>query len=95
MGQSTLDNLQNAAQQMGIPLWEIVNDETSVKTLAGRSYKGVLQFVEIINKWRNAAAEQPAAVVLQGVLEDSGYVRRKLLAQGLMKPQNACKSVRN
>jgi DNA helicase II / ATP-dependent DNA helicase PcrA len=82
VGQSTLDNLQNAAQQMGIPLWEIVNDETSVKTLAGRSYKGVLEYVGIINKWRDAAAsEQPAAAVLQGVLEDSGYVR-ELLTQG-------------
>jgi DNA helicase II / ATP-dependent DNA helicase PcrA len=90
VGQSTLDNLQNAAQQMGIPLWEIVNDETSVKTLAGRSYKGVLQYVEMINKWRKAAGEvpeapaegnRPAAEILQGILADSGYVQ-ELLTQG-------------
>jgi DNA helicase II / ATP-dependent DNA helicase PcrA len=90
VGQATLDNLQNAAQQMGIPLWEIVNDETSVKTLAGRSYKGVLQYVETINKWRKAAGEvpeapeqgnRPAAEILQGILADSGYVQ-ELLTQG-------------
>jgi DNA helicase II / ATP-dependent DNA helicase PcrA len=90
VGQATLDNLQNAAQQMGIPLWEIVNDETSVKTLAGRSYKGVLQYVETINKWRRAAGDvpeapeqgnRPAAEILQGILSDSGYVQ-ELLTQG-------------
>ncbi len=90
VGQSTLDNLQNAAQQMGIPLWEIVNDETSVKTLAGRSYKGVLQYVQLINKWRRAAGEvpeapaagnRPAVEILQGILNDSGYVQ-DLLTQG-------------
>jgi DNA helicase II / ATP-dependent DNA helicase PcrA len=90
VGQSTLDNLQNAAQQMGVPLWEIVNDETSVKTLAGRAYKGVLQYVELINKWRRAAGEVPeapeegnrsAVEILQGILNDSGYVQ-DLLTQG-------------
>jgi DNA helicase II / ATP-dependent DNA helicase PcrA len=81
VGQATIDNLQNAAQQMGVPLWEIVNDETSVKTLAGRSYKGVLQFVEIINKWRNAATTEPVSAVLSGVLNDSGY-SQELILQG-------------
>jgi DNA helicase II / ATP-dependent DNA helicase PcrA len=81
VGQATIDNLQNAAQQMGVPLWEIVNDETSVKTLAGRSYKGVLQFVEIINKWREAAATEPVSAVLSGVLNDSGY-SQELILQG-------------
>jgi DNA helicase II / ATP-dependent DNA helicase PcrA len=81
VGQATIDNLQNAAQQMGVPLWEIVNDETSVKTLAGRSYKGVLQFVEIINKWREAAKTEAVSTVLAGVLNDSGY-SQELIDQG-------------
>jgi DNA helicase II / ATP-dependent DNA helicase PcrA len=81
VGQATIDNLQNAAQQMGVPLWEIVNDETSVKTLAGRSYKGVLQFVEIINKWREAAQTEAVSTVLAGVLNDSGY-SQELIDQG-------------
>jgi DNA helicase II / ATP-dependent DNA helicase PcrA len=81
VGQATIDNLQNAAQQMGVPLWEIVNDETSVKTLAGRSYKGVLQFVEIINKWREAAKTEAVNTVLAGVLNDSGY-SQELIDQG-------------
>jgi DNA helicase II / ATP-dependent DNA helicase PcrA len=81
VGQATIDNLQNAAQQMGMPLWEIVNDETSVKTLAGRSYKGVLQFVEIINKWREAAKTEAVSTVLAGVLNDSGY-SQELIDQG-------------
>ena len=39
VGKSTLDRLSNAAQQMNVPFWEIIEDETSVKTLAGRSAK--------------------------------------------------------
>ncbi len=81
VGQATIDNLQNAAQQMGIPLWEIINDETSVKTLAGRSAKGVLNFVEIINKWRQEMVTSPVTEVLAGVLADSGYVQ-ELQVQG-------------
>jgi DNA helicase II / ATP-dependent DNA helicase PcrA len=81
VGQSTIDNLQNAAQQMGVPLWEIISDDTSVKTLAGRSYKGVQQYVEIISKWREAATQQPALAVVQGIVADSGYAQ-ELISQG-------------
>jgi DNA helicase-2/ATP-dependent DNA helicase PcrA len=46
-----------------------------VKTLAGRSAKGVLNFVEIINKYRQEMATSPVTAVLAGVLADSGYVQ--------------------
>lgn len=36
IGKTTIDNLVNAAQQLNLPFWEILNDETSVNTLAGR-----------------------------------------------------------
>jgi DNA helicase II / ATP-dependent DNA helicase PcrA len=46
-----------------------------VQTLAGRSAKGVNSFVEIIQRWRNDVEAQPASEIVQGVLDDSGYVR--------------------
>ncbi|WP_310417567.1 DNA helicase PcrA [Chamaesiphon sp. OTE_8_metabat_110] len=81
VGQITIDNLQNAAHQLGVPLWEILNDDTSVKTVAGRSSKGVLTFAEIINKWRSEAETRPVVEIVTGIIEDTGYVH-ELQTQG-------------
>ncbi len=75
VGKGTLDKLEQATQTLGgIPLWEILADDTSVKTLAGRSAKGVLEFAEIIKKYRQGIDEQKGSEIIQGVLEDSGYL---------------------
>jgi len=75
VGKGTLDKLEQATQTIGgIPLWEILADETSVKTLAGRSAKGVLEFADIIKKYRQSLDDQKGSDIIQGVLEDSGYL---------------------
>jgi DNA helicase-2/ATP-dependent DNA helicase PcrA len=75
VGKGTLDKLEQATETLGgIPLWEILADETSVKTLAGRSSKGVLEFAEIIKRYRQNIDEQKGSDIIQGVLEDSGYL---------------------
>lgn len=74
IGKTTIDNLQKAAQELDQPLWEILTDETSVKTLAGRSAKGVLQFAEIIQKGRSDLDRVSASEIVQTVLNDSGYI---------------------
>jgi DNA helicase II / ATP-dependent DNA helicase PcrA len=74
VGKSTIDALTRAAGELAIPLWEILSDETSVKTLAGRSSKGVLQFAQIIQTYRDKLSSTPATAIVQGILDDSGYV---------------------
>lgn len=74
VGKTTLDSLIAAAQQLNVPLWEILSDETSVKTLAGRSAKGVLKFAELIQAYRTKLTQESASSLVQGLLEDSGYV---------------------
>jgi DNA helicase II / ATP-dependent DNA helicase PcrA len=95
VGQTTIDGLQNAAHQLGVPLWEIINDETSVKTVAGRSAKGVLSFVEIINKWRSEVeGENPNLVdIVTGIIEDSGYIQ-ELQTQGTDEADNRIQNVK-
>jgi DNA helicase II / ATP-dependent DNA helicase PcrA len=95
VGQTTIDSLQNAAHQLGVPLWEIINDETSVKTVAGRSAKGVLSFVEIINKWRSEVeGENPNLVdIVTGIIEDSGYIQ-ELQTQGTDEADNRIQNVK-
>ncbi len=75
IGKATIDSLDAAAQQLGIPLWEILKDETSVKTLAGRSVKNVLNFAQIIQTWQGQVETLPASQIVQGVMEDSGYIQ--------------------
>nr|WP_290222194.1 DNA helicase PcrA [Trichocoleus desertorum] len=75
VGKTTIDSLTNAAQQLGVTLWDILKDETSVKTLAGRSAKGVLNFANIIQTWQDKLETIPATEIVQGVLEDSGYIQ--------------------
>ncbi|MBD2043715.1 DNA helicase PcrA [Microcoleus sp. FACHB-672] len=81
IGKATLDRLQDAAQQLTIPLWEILTDDESVNTLAGRTAKPILQFVEMMCRWQAKAlleeGSKPtnASEIVQGILEDSGYIQ--------------------
>jgi DNA helicase II / ATP-dependent DNA helicase PcrA len=75
IGKATIDALNKASQELQVPLWEILNDETSVKTLAGRSAKGVLNFSQLLQTYRAKLDAVPANEIIQGVLEDSGYLQ--------------------
>jgi DNA helicase-2/ATP-dependent DNA helicase PcrA len=75
IGKATIDALTNAAQQLGTTLWEILSDETSVNTLAGRSAKAVNNFTQMISRWQEQVEILPVSELLQQVLEDSGYMQ--------------------
>ncbi len=92
VGKTTLDALQKAATELGVPLWEILSDETSVKTLAGRSAKGVIGFAQMLHKWRQELDTLPANEIVQGILEDSGYLR-DLKTQGTEEAEDRLQNV--
>ncbi|MYF35237.1 MAG: AAA family ATPase [Synechococcus sp. SB0678_bin_12] len=81
IGKTTLQRLTDAATQLGVPLWEIISDPESVQTLAGRSARSVLQFVELINALQQQAPHMAPAAVVQRVMEDSGLMAQ-LKAEG-------------
>ncbi|MDB9313321.1 DNA helicase PcrA [Spirulina sp. CS-785/01] len=74
IGATTVDNLINAAQELGVPLWEILSDETSVTTLAGRSAKAVNRFAGMIQEYQEKVQEIDGAAILRDIMEDSGYL---------------------
>ncbi|HEY9646186.1 MAG TPA: 3'-5' exonuclease, partial [Chroococcidiopsis sp.] len=74
IGKTTIDRIKQASQELNVPLWQILTDETSVQTLGGRSAKAVMGFVDIIQKWRQQMDTLPASQIVQGVLLDSLYV---------------------
>lgn len=87
IGKTTIDNLMNAAQQLGMPLWEILNDETSVNTIVGRSSKSVNKFAAIIRHWQEKLENVTAAEIVDGILRDSGYID-DLMQQGTEEADN-------
>ena len=92
IGQATIDNLVSAAQQLGVPLWEILSDKTSVNTLAGRSAKGVHSFAELIQRWQEQIENLEAAEIVRGIMEESGYID-DLKKQGTDEAENRLENV--
>ena len=75
IGKSTIEKLENAAQMLGVSLWQIISDETSVKTLAGRSAKSVISFADMMKCWQAKTEQATASAIVQGVMDDSGYIQ--------------------
>ncbi|MGF1512664.1 MAG: DNA helicase PcrA [Elainellaceae cyanobacterium] len=92
IGKTTLERLDNAAAQLGIPFWEIISDETSVKTLAGRAAKAVTGFANMLQRLQNEINQISASQVVQEVLEESGYLT-ELKAQGTEEADNRLENV--
>ncbi|MEO1400166.1 MAG: DNA helicase PcrA [Cyanobacteria bacterium J06635_1] len=74
IGKTTIDNLEKASGELGVPLWEIISDDTSVKTLAGRSSRAVSGFAQMIKGWQAKADTSSASALVQEVIEGSGYI---------------------
>jgi len=74
IGKTTVERLTDAAAQLGLPLWEVVSDAEAVRSLGGRSAKGLLQFAELIHDLARRARDSPPAELVQRVMEQSGYV---------------------
>ncbi len=75
IGQATVDRLVEAAQELEVSLWQLLQDEATVKTLAGRSAKGVLGFAAMMQQWYRLRDDRPATEIVQGIIRDSGYAR--------------------
>jgi DNA helicase-2/ATP-dependent DNA helicase PcrA len=74
IGKTTLQRLSDASSQLGVPLWEVVSDGEAVRSLAGRSARGLLQFTELLTDLRGRVEQAAPSELVQLVLERSGYV---------------------
>jgi DNA helicase-2/ATP-dependent DNA helicase PcrA len=74
IGKTTIDHLLNASQELNIPLWEILKDETSVNTIAGRAAKKISQFANLIIEGQNLTEEATVGEILNFILDNSGYI---------------------
>jgi DNA helicase-2/ATP-dependent DNA helicase PcrA len=81
IGKTTVERLTDAAGQLGVPLWEVVNDAEAVRSLGGRSAKGLLQFCELLHDLQRRVQEAPPAELVQRAMAQSGYVA-ELITEG-------------
>ena len=81
IGKTTIQRLTDAANQLGIPLWDVVSDPEAVRSLGGRSARGLLQFCELINGMKERIHVATPSELIQEVMEKSGYVS-ELIADG-------------
>ena len=93
IGDTTFSKIEDAATQLGIPLWEILSDESSVNTLAGRSAKAIIKFAAMIDRWQSQVETLPASQIVQGIIQDSGYIE-DLKNQGTEEAENRIENVR-
>ena len=87
IGKTTLDNLEKAAAELDVSLWEIIKDETSVKTLAGRASKKVTAFAQMVSRWQAKAETASPTEIIQEVLEETQYIE-SLKAKGTEEDEN-------
>ncbi|AFZ48669.1 ATP-dependent DNA helicase, Rep family [Cyanobacterium stanieri PCC 7202] len=87
IGKTTTENLITASQELNVPLWEIISDQTSVNTIAGRAAKRITQFANLISDCQERVKDTPAVEILQEVLDISGYLD-DLKQQGTDEAEN-------
>ncbi len=74
IGKTTVQRLTDAANQLAIPLWDVINDKEAVLSLGGRSAKGLLIFSELINDLQQSIQDVQPSELIQQVIEKSGYL---------------------
>lgn len=93
IGDTTFGKIEDAATQLGIPLWEILKNESDVNTIAGRSAKAMIKFAEMISRWQSQVETLPASQIVLGIIEESGYID-DLKNQGTEEAENRIENVR-
>ncbi len=74
IGKTTVQRFSDASSQLGIPLWEVVSDPEAIRSLGGRSAKGLLKFKELIDDLRLSLNNTEPSQLIQLVMEKSGYI---------------------
>jgi DNA helicase-2/ATP-dependent DNA helicase PcrA len=92
IGKKTIDSLITASQELNIPLWEIISDETSVNTLAGRAAKSINNFVEMIKFCQEKVTKMPAIDILKYILDKSEYLQ-ELKEKGTDEAENRLENI--
>ena len=80
IGKTTIQKLIDIANQLNVPLWEVINNKECVNSTIGRSSKGINQFTDLMNEISCYLNNSGPSQLLQLILEKSGYLNELLLS---------------
>ena len=72
IGLTTIKKLREGAEDLNISLFDFIRDENCLKSILGKSHKGIDEFVEIMNELSFYLSKSPS-IVIQLIIEKSGY----------------------
>ena len=81
IGKTTVKRFTDAAHQLGVPLWDVIIDAEAIRSLGGRSAKGLLSFRELIINLQSYLNKSDPSQIVQLAMEKSGYIN-ELIATG-------------
>ncbi len=74
IGKTTVQRFSDASSQLGVPLWDVVSDPEAIRSLGGRSAKGLLKFRELIYELIENLDSTSPSQLIQLIMEKSGYI---------------------
>ena len=80
IGKTTIEKLNEIANKLELPLWEVINNKESLISTIGRSSKGINQFTELMNELSCYVENSGPSQLLQLILEKSGYLNELIMS---------------
>ncbi len=81
IGKETLSRLVEKAHELDIPLFELLQQQDTVRMIVSRSYRSIQSFVDQMIRWMSLINEKRAADLIRQIIEESGY-QAELQASG-------------
>lgn len=81
IGKETINRLTETALELDIPLFELLQQQETVRMIANRSARSVQSFIEQMIKWMERLQETRAIDLIRSVIEESGY-QKELQEEG-------------
>ena len=80
IGKTTIEKLNDIANKLELPLWEVINNKECLISTIGRSSKGINQFTELMNELTCYVENSGPSQLLQLILEKSGYLNELIMS---------------
>ncbi len=80
IGKTTIEKLNEIANKLELPLWEVINNKECLISTIGRSSKGINQFTELMNELTCYVENSGPSQLLQLILEKSGYLNELIMS---------------
>ncbi len=80
IGKTTIEKLNEIANKLELPLWEVINNKECLISTIGRSSKGINQFTELMNELTYYVENSGPSQLLQLILEKSGYLNELIMS---------------